>query len=210
MWLWWQTQMSENQKGAKLSNKQRAFVEHYLICWNASEAARCAGYSRKNANVVGPRLLANVGIKAAIDARLTELQMSADEILVRFTEQARGSMADFVDVNTTTIDLKKAKRARKLHLLKSLTRTVGEFTDTVKIELYDAQQALAHLARIRGMYVDKFAPTDPTGTKEYQPVSAEERARADAELSEWRQKQIETLNSLSAALTRPTSSTPTG
>lgn len=50
-----------------LSQKQRRFVSEYLKTSNASAAARAAGYSKKNANVVGPRLLAHVGIKDAID-----------------------------------------------------------------------------------------------------------------------------------------------
>src|SRR3990172_8007067 len=99
--------MSDQPKGPKLSNKQRAFIEHYLTCWNASEAARRAGY-RGRANTIGARLLSNVVIAAAVEARLAELQMGADEILVRFTEHARGSMADFVDAGSASIDLSQA------------------------------------------------------------------------------------------------------
>ena len=36
-----------------LTDKQRAFVSQYLICWNASEAARRAGYSVKSAYSIG-------------------------------------------------------------------------------------------------------------------------------------------------------------
>jgi phage terminase small subunit len=138
-----------------LSNKQRAFVEHYLICWNASEAARRAGYSRKNADVVGPRLLVNVGISAEIARRLAALQMSADEVLVRLTEHARGSMADFVDPATDQLNLVKAEAAGRLHLIKSFKHTKGQFTDTISIELYDAQNALVNLGKHLKLFGDE-------------------------------------------------------
>ena len=77
-----------------LSNKQRVFVAEYIKCWNASEAARRAGYTG-DANTVGPRLLANVGIAAAIKARVDEITMGADEINARLTEQGRSDIGVF-------------------------------------------------------------------------------------------------------------------
>jgi phage terminase small subunit len=50
----------------KLNAKQRAFVFEYLKDRNATQAAIRAGYTAKNADVVGPRLLGNVGVQAAI------------------------------------------------------------------------------------------------------------------------------------------------
>ena len=187
-----------------LRNRQRVFIEEYLRCWNASEAARRAGYSKRTAGEIGYENLKKPDIAAEIKRRLAELQMSADEVLMRFTDQARGSMADFINPQTDTIDLVKAEKAGKLHLIKSFRRSTGK-TDTVAIELYDAQNALTQIGRTLGMFVDKVAPVDPSGQHEYQPVSAEERERAAQELAEWRKKQLDALNGLSATLTRPTS-----
>ena len=86
-----------------MTTKERAFVEYYLTHWNATEAARLAGY--KNPNKLGPRKLVEVGIQQAIQARLSELKMSADEVLTRLSDQARGSMADFLRVDDETITL---------------------------------------------------------------------------------------------------------
>jgi phage terminase small subunit len=80
---------------ARLTNRQRIFIEEYLTCWNASEAARRAGFTG-DANTVGPRLLANVGIKAAVEARIQEKAMTADEVLIRLAEMARVNMGDFL------------------------------------------------------------------------------------------------------------------
>jgi phage terminase small subunit len=151
-----------------LSNKQRVFIEYYLQSWNASEAARLAGYKGK-ANVVGPRLLANVSIAAAIQARIEELKISADEVLLRLAEHARGDMADFVDPQTLTIDFDTAAQKNKMRLVKKVkvvTRKEpsrdGDTVDTieaVEFELYDAQAALALLGRHHKLFTDKVETT---------------------------------------------------
>lgn len=145
-----------------LSKQQRAFIEHYLQCFNATEAARLAKYSERTARQQGSRLLSNVDILAAIETRLSELKMQSDEVLVRLAAQARGSMADFVRVNDrgeVSINLKAAQAKNSLHLVKKVRKTVkrGKIEETtVEIELYDAQAALGHLARIHGLYQDKL------------------------------------------------------
>lgn len=90
---------------ADLTNKQRAFVEHYLATWNAAEAARRAGYSAKSARSVGPETLSKPVIQAAIEARIAELKMGADEVLVRLADQARGDLGDFVHIGEEEITL---------------------------------------------------------------------------------------------------------
>ena len=70
-----------------LNHKRQKFVEEYLKCWNATEAARRADY--KHPNTQGPRLLVDVCIKALIQERLDELHMSADEVLKRLADIAR-------------------------------------------------------------------------------------------------------------------------
>lgn len=70
-----------------LTTKRQAFVEHYLACWNASEAARRASYAHPGTE--GHRLLQNVEIQEHIKERLTEVTMSADEVLKRLAEIAR-------------------------------------------------------------------------------------------------------------------------
>lgn len=46
-----------------LSEKQRVFCEHYAACFNATEAAKRAGYSAKTAYSQGQRLLKNVEVQ---------------------------------------------------------------------------------------------------------------------------------------------------
>ena len=46
-----------------LNEKQKAFCEYYAACFNATEAAKKAGYSQKTARSIGQRLLTYVDIQ---------------------------------------------------------------------------------------------------------------------------------------------------
>lgn len=74
-----------------LSNKQLAFVNEYLKDFNATQAAIRAGYSEKTARSIGQQLLTKLDIAAEIRARVSELAMSADEVLLRLGELGRGT-----------------------------------------------------------------------------------------------------------------------
>lgn len=156
-----------------LTDKQVAFVEHYLTCWNASEAARRAGYSERTARVTGPENLSKPAIQAAIQSRLADLKMSADEVLTRLTEHARGSMASFIrrdaDGDLYGFDLSETQ---PLHLLKKASVTRRRQKDdrdeivtveTVTIELYDAQAALALLGKHHKLFTDRSEVSGPDG-----------------------------------------------
>lgn len=78
-----------------LSNKQRVFIEEYLIDFNATQAALRAGYSKRSAQQIGQENLSKPVIADVIKARLTEKTMSADEVLIRITEQAKADLGLF-------------------------------------------------------------------------------------------------------------------
>lgn len=139
-----------------MNRKQQVFVSEYLKCWNATEAARRAGYKQPHSQ--GPRLLENVGVAEAIRARIEEKAMSADEVLLRLAEQARGTMAAFLDENEQ-IDLEAARRADALHLVKSISQSARG----IRIELYDAQAALSLIGKAHGLFVDRQEITGADG-----------------------------------------------
>ena len=51
-----------------LTDKQRRFVDEYLVDLNATQAAIRAGYSAKTANEQGAQLLAKLSVREAVDA----------------------------------------------------------------------------------------------------------------------------------------------
>jgi hypothetical protein len=101
----------------------------------------------------GHRLLKNVEIEAAISQRISEAAMSADEVLTRLADHARGDFANalVIDENYAGLDLQQLKDLGLTHLIKKFSQTKN---GTV-LEFYDAQAALVHLGRHHGLFVDR-------------------------------------------------------
>ena len=161
-----------------LTGKQQAFVTEYLRTWNASEAARIAGYAAPGQQ--GHRLLKNVEITEEIQRRVSERAMTADEVLIRLAEQARGSMDDFVSfregVKLPLLDLEKAHKAGKFGLVKKLKYNAE---GTVEFELYDAQAALVQLGKVHKLFTDR---QDVSAVVEDRTLDDEQRANRIAAL----------------------------
>lgn len=134
-----------------LTGKQRAWIYEYPKDWNGTAAARRAGF-RGNANTLGVTahdLLRNPKIAAALKKRLAELAMDADEVLARLGDHARGSMGDFMTPRGS-LSLKEARKAGKLHLVHAYSKGRAG----TRIELYDAQAALALLGKHHKLFTD--------------------------------------------------------
>lgn len=157
-----------------LTAKQRAFVEAYLSCLNATEAARRAGYSEKTASVIGWENLRKPEIDAEIKAGLAERAMPADEVLSRLADHARASADDFISIYESplhdvtgqpildregraiiryfpSLDLEKARERGVLHLVKKVTYTAHG----PAVELYDAQAALVKIGEYHRLFGSK-------------------------------------------------------
>lgn len=173
------TVKGEPAKPKRLNRKQQVFVEEYLKCWNASEAARRAGYKGK-ANVVGPRLLANVSIQAAIEARLDELKMGADEVLIRLAEQARFDPLKFATINEDKvyIDLAELKRAGLGSIVKKIA--YDKFGNLV-VEFHDAQAA----QRLIGQHHRLFATRNENLNFDFSKLTDEQLQRIRAGEDPW-------------------------
>lgn len=149
-----------------ISAKQKAFIDEYLRCWNATDAYQVAypKSSRDAARANAARLIANDSISAEIKARVTERAMSANEVLDRLAEQARADYKDFLDVAPNgDIALDMAKAEGKTHLIKRVTqrRTVRTTKDTqidetvLSVELHDAQAALVTIGKHHKLWTDQ-------------------------------------------------------
>ncbi len=158
---------------AKLKGKQRRFVEEYLLCLNASEAARRAEY--KDPGQAGYENKKKQEVAAAISAGFAAQAMPPSEVLARLAAMGRGSAYDIVTIYESplqdvtgepildkggqpivrhfpSLDLKKAHDAGILHLVKKVTYTAHG----PSVELYDAQAALALIGKHHGLFVEKI------------------------------------------------------
>jgi phage terminase small subunit len=154
-----------------LTKRQQLFIEAYLgeAFFNATEAARMVGLTHPNKQ--GPRMLVNVGIKSAIKARIEESAMTANEVLARLTAEARGSLADMMELDGyfPYLDLQKAKENGSINLIKKIK--FRELGGVESIELYDAQAAKVHIGRFHKLFVDKVEHSNPDGTGLLQPLA---------------------------------------
>ena len=157
-----------------ITNKQRVFIEGYLQCWNAAEAARRAGYSERTARIQASRLLSKANIQEEIQSRISEKAMSADEVLLRLGDMARGDMGEFMDIESMSFNLalEKAKELGKTHLIKRVKqRTIitqkkdgdEEENHYIELELHDSQSALVHLGKYHKLFTDKTEITGKDG-----------------------------------------------
>ncbi len=90
-----------------MTQKQKRFVEEYLIDLNATKAAIRAGYSPKTANEQGSQNLAKVSIQAAIDKAMAERSrrtgINQDRVIQELAKLALLNPVDVIDMDTATV-----------------------------------------------------------------------------------------------------------
>ena len=74
--------------------RQQKFIEYYTETGNATRSAELAGYTHPN--VQGPRLLVNVGVKAAIEAIRANMSKDSEDRRAEWIDQLEqlGKLAD--------------------------------------------------------------------------------------------------------------------
>lgn len=152
-------------KNGKLTAKQRAFINHYIVTMNATEAARLAGYDATYDTLrsIGAENLAKPNIKAEIEKRMEKLAMPSYEVLKRLSDMASGNLTEYLDDNGN-VDIEAIKRDGKGHLLKKYKRIKRTMTlkgvpigeeEYLEAEMYPADGALDKLMRYHSLYNDK-------------------------------------------------------
>lgn len=150
-----------------LTDLQRDFALHYMECWNGTESARLAGYSGSdkvlsqtaNDNLKNPKIIAY--IQECLDPQV----MSANEVLVRLTNIARGTFEDFID-DSGFLSMTRAKRRFKLHLVSKVKdrHFINSKDDTetheMELELYSALDALKTLAKYHQLITTQTLKVD--------------------------------------------------
>jgi phage terminase small subunit len=131
----------------ELNPRQQMFVEAYFTSdYNATEAARIAGYSGENLNKVGHELLSKPHIRAAIqkraEERLKEISLTEEYVirkLVRTIEKAEQ------DNNLTAVLRGIELAAKNLGMLRDKVEHTGKDGEAIKYE--DIQNEAADFTR---------------------------------------------------------------
>lgn len=130
-----------------------------------TRAAIDAGYSERSAYNQASRLMKNDEIRAYIKAKLAELGMGAEEVLVRLAEQARAEYSEFfklVEIPKNDdcplggfdiqFDFEACKAANKLHLIKQVKH---DRNGNIEVHFHDAQSALVNIGRHHSIFKDR-------------------------------------------------------
>lgn len=148
---------------AKLTDKQRRFVEEYLIDLNATQAAIRAGYSVETANEQGSQNLAKLSIKREIEKAMAERSrrtgITQDRVLNELAKIAFANAKDILDFKTATV--KEDASEEDLACIQSVkvkTQTSAKGTmEERQVALYDKKAALELLGKHLGLFKDNIA-----------------------------------------------------
>lgn len=147
---------------AKLTPKQKRFVEEYLIDLNATQAAIRAGYSTRTAKDIGCENLAKPNIRTCIDQAMAERSkrtgVNADRVLIELARLGFVNATDVINVDTASIK-ENANRDDTAAIASIKVKTIpteggGEITER-EIKLYDKTKNLELIGKHLGMFKDK-------------------------------------------------------
>lgn len=146
---------------AKLTAKQKKFVEEYLIDLNATQAAIRAGYSTNNAGKIGHELLEKTRneIDKAMAERSRRTGISQDRVLRELAKIAFVNPNDVINFDKATVksDANEDDLATIASVkIKNIPTEDGEITER-EIKLCDKLKALDLLGKHLGIYDKKDA-----------------------------------------------------
>jgi len=130
----------------KMTDKQQAFCNEYLIDLNATQAAIRAGYSAKTARQVAQVLLSNVNVQSSIhdakQARVQRTQITSDDVLRDIKRVKDCAMTSKLDKDGADgmVDMSAALKALEL-----LGKHLVMFTDKREITGADGGAILARI-----------------------------------------------------------------
>lgn len=170
---------------ASLPPKQQVFVTEYLANgFNATQAAVTAGYSARNADTQGSRLLANAKIAAIIAERtnkaLKKREITAERVLDEIAKmaffdprrlfRADGSLIPIVDLDDETAASIAGMDVRELYEDKC---PIGQLK---KIKIADKGMSLERLGRYLKLFTDKVEHSGSLGVQLVTTVPRPQRA----------------------------------
>lgn len=141
-----------------MTQKQKRFIEEYLIDLNATQAAIRAGYSPDTAKSIGSENLTKPDIQAriarAMAARSRRTGVNADRVVMELAKIAFVNASEVINPETATI--REDAAPEDTAAIQSVkVKTFGEDGLEREIKMADKLKALELLGRHLGMFKDK-------------------------------------------------------
>lgn len=169
----WQHPRKNNQidSNEELTDKQKRFVEEYLVDLNATQAAIRAGYSKETARQIGSENLSKPyiqkEIQKAMKKRSERTEITQDKVLQELAKVGFTDITDFLSFKTTKTvvgrdeDDNPIYGYQKVIEIKDSEEVEGKAISEVqqkdgnfKFKLHDKMKALHDIARHLGMFED--------------------------------------------------------
>lgn len=153
-----------------LNDRQRRFVDEYLIDLNATQAAIRAGYSKKTAGQIGERLLKHVEIKPLLAERMKSrekrTEITQDKVLSELSRIAFGNKRGLMKWGPDGVTLLDSEGISDddAAMVSEVSESVTEAGGTIKLKTHDKVKALELLGKHLGMFTDKVELSGKGGT----------------------------------------------
>ena len=150
-----------------LTQKQRRFVEEYLVDLNATQAAIRAGYSKKTARAMGCENLTKPDIAEAIrqgaGQHLRRTGLQVDDVLEGFRRIAFADIRDAVEWGANGVTLRDSSELtdEQAFAVAEVGETVTQHGGSQRIKFHSKTQALEALGRYFALFKDNLAVTNP-------------------------------------------------
>ena len=147
---------------ARLTAKQKRFIEEYLVDLNATQAAIRAGYSPHTAREIGCENLSKPHIRARVEKELAERSkrtgINQDRVIRELARIALVNPVDVINMDEATIkEMASADDTAAILSVKVKKIPTEEGTITEReIRIADKIKALELLGKHLGMFTDKF------------------------------------------------------
>lgn len=174
------------KKKGELTPDQKVFCLEYLKDFNATAAAKRAGYSEKTAQEQGSRLLSNVMVqvelKKAMDEVLGNAKADIADIIKELKLIAFSDISDVMDWGIVPLEVtsadgtqtytrekqmikikEKEEMGIKTKLISEMSETESMAGTTRKLKMYDKLRAIELLGKYYKMFTDKVEHTNPDG-----------------------------------------------
>jgi phage terminase small subunit len=141
-----------------LTGRQRRFVEEYLVCGNATEAARRIGLSDKSAQSNAFRLMRVPLVAEAIaveqKASAERTRISMDRVRLELARVGFADIGDILDWDGETVQLRPRDLIAKddRAAIAELKVKPGKHGPRITLRLHSKERALEALAKHVGLY----------------------------------------------------------
>jgi len=170
--------MGKKKKSEELTGKQKRFCEEYIFDFNATRAAKAAGYSEDTAGSIGSENLK----KPEIQAYIKNLQSNIEELagisrLMVLKEHQKLAFSSIAHLHETWIDRKEFEKLtpdqkaciaeiqtqiRKISVVREGEPEQDIETEFVKLKLYDKQKSLDSISKMLGYDAPKKITVNTT------------------------------------------------